>query len=344
MMAFDKIIEDVLAGSHKEPADMGQDLLDRVRKSLMKWCRPDRVERRAPLNGRPYWAAVKALPAPGRDAWGREVAEDSVHAADCALAGYAGDGEWAFVEPSPEDLMNKEYGFFLLSAEEQDDVMDELSKYVLLDVDDIRGPLLGALYAVGVRSDSPNPAWNDRAQRLIAQEEWEQEQQHKDHVRECLSKLDFPYEPDGHNAIVSVAGVSYRVPYTRVREANKFFKKLVEDTEKKTAILAGKLPLITYSPGKGRIGECFLEGNTLTVPAGIAGKVIGRGGKNIKELAEFLGLPSIRVRPDDSLVVGGWWRLAVEPGRLEVPCGIERISKTERKPPKRRPLPDFCRR
>jgi hypothetical protein len=324
---------------------MGQDLLDRVRKSLLTWCRPDRVERRAPLNGRPYWAAVKALPAPGRDAWGREVAEDSVHAADCALAGYAGDGEWAFREPSPEELMNKEYGFLLVSAEKQDEVIDELSKYIELDTDDIRGPLLGALYAIGVRPDSPNPEWNDRARRLIAQEEWEREQKYEDYVRECLSELEFPYEQDGHNAIVSVAGASYRVPHIRVREANRFFRKLVEITEKKAAILAGKLPLITYSQGGGRIGECYLKGNTLTVPTGIAGKVIGRGGKNIKELAEFLGLPAIRVRTDDSLVVRGWWRLAVEPSRLEIPCGIERIfSEFERKPPKRRLLPGSCER
>jgi hypothetical protein len=242
--------------------------------------------------------------------------------------------------------MNKEYGFLLVSAEKQDEVIDELSKYIELDTDDIRGPLLGALYAIGVRPDSPNPEWNDRARRLIAQEEWEREQKYEDYVRECLGELRFPYEQDGHSAIVSVAGASYRVPYIRVREANTFLGKLLEQEQKKAAILAGKMPVLTYSQGKGQIGECFLDGDKLTVPVGIAGKVIGKGGKNIKALAEFLGLPLIRVRADDSLVVRGWWRQAVEPGRLEVPCGIERIpGESEGKSPKPRRLsPGFCER
>ncbi len=304
-----------------------EELLRRAVARVTTWAHPDRIEFRQSFSGGPKMVAIKRLPAPVKDAWGREVTEDAVVAADCNIICYGGEGEWLIERPSEEVLMQQTYPFLLLSDDEQQEVIAALSEFIYLDVDDLRGTRLGAVTPIGAREDSPVPEWNYYIRRL---REAEEERSRKDSLKE-FERLSAFHQIVDHGgtpaALVETKFGSFLVEDWAVDRFNWYLSALEKFYRDVDDYASGRKPIVGWKNRKlGISGEAPLEGNTLRVPPQLIGPVIGKGGENIKPWSRILNrrikVEGIRGAEGAKLT----YFIAAPPRKPELPNGVTPVN------------------
>lgn len=142
----------------------GDALLRCVRRHFVKKMLPDEVG-----YGSGCIYAVKYLPVPSYDIWGREIDRDVV-----ILESGVG-----FLKPQQREELMEEYkqteiSFCIIDKKTQEELEEELNRYIALDCEEHRDtPALMCWYASYMEENSPLEEWNALARRL--NKEWEEE-------------------------------------------------------------------------------------------------------------------------------------------------------------------------
>jgi len=173
---INEAVEEVLKENVKSRVELSWALLLKVKEGIKTEAEPDRLEVthrliEAIVGATPKIVAVKKLPFPVQDAFGLHTDEDRL-----TVARQGWDGKWystknqSVVFETEEEAIsyfkNQKIKFFLISDEEQEEVIRQLSQYIYIDYADVLGPRIASLVAMGAKDDSPNPMWNEKVRSL----------------------------------------------------------------------------------------------------------------------------------------------------------------------------------
>jgi hypothetical protein len=173
---INEAVEEVLDENVQCRVELAWEFLKLVKSKVVVEGYPDDVEVihrliEANAGAMPKMVVIKKLPSPVQDAFGLYTDEDRITVARMGI-----DGRWyATKDPSinfntEEEAIsyfkNQKIKFFLISDEEQEEVIRQLSQYIYIDYADVLGPRIASLVAMGAKDDSPNPMWNEKVRSL----------------------------------------------------------------------------------------------------------------------------------------------------------------------------------
>lgn len=293
------LLESIISAiSAESTGAMAEIFLSSIQRAYQTKCKPDRVERRMSISGgRPRLVAIKTLPEPLPSAWGMETSEDVVLVCKADLS----DG----FPISPEEAMQKEYGFFLLSRQECDEILSLISSFIAYDLEDFSGVRLGALVPLTALDTSPSSEWNERVRGLrekeeaLYAEEKEKERRKKEKRRnEVISLIESEFgeieviKYDEFFVYFTLNGKKYYVSYIDPDKVKKNIDRFKGDLNTFQATIKeykeNKRPLFAYGTFAVYVKDIDERGNTL-IPADIVPHFIGKGGENIKKISRVIG-------------------------------------------------------
>jgi hypothetical protein len=236
----------------------GNALIECVRRHFTKKVLPDKVGYDI---AHKCFYAIKHLPFTSYDAWWCDIDKEVVII----------KVDWCpqDVEGEIQRYSQEEIEFCFIDKETQKTLEDELQKYVCLDCDEHKStPALMCWCASYMEEKSPLEEWNEVAKRL--RKEWEER-------RNAWNRGEAQREEEERRR---------REEQERLERERKEREK----QEKREKLLKGQAYVVKDRYFK----RCYyLERENgklvLRVPKWMAGHVIGKGGRGIKQLQEFLG-------------------------------------------------------
>jgi hypothetical protein len=322
-------LEEVRRGSINSTFKLASLFLYKVRESVKTLSVPDAYKKyQGIFESVPRMVAIKRLPSPVRGAsWSSSlsVTEDVVTVEE----GDHIDDEYVRTEGARRIEEGRLVPFLLLSEDEQEEIIEWIKKYIIFHLYGSDGPLLGAIYAVSCRADTPSEEWNRVVRQLLEKEEEEDrlaEERYLSEMRERAERVAKALQEAGIPARVDWCGDFIGIIYGKGRreeifwnaDYEEYFLRCLEDFKAKEAefkrFWSEEVPL--YLEGKKpvfKVGsvEVFLKGNVLEVPENLIPRLIGRWGKWIKVISDLVGcrvwirkLPAVPVSRKASI-----WRL-----------------------------------
>jgi len=316
---------------------LGEVLLSVVRKRIGGYYFPDEVRVLQNIaGGRPRVVVVKKLKKPTLGAWSDNWDEDMLCVAIGDICGYVGDGFFSCVfvdlrtRKVVEDInvyKNEKFKFYTCRRELMEKLLNILSRYVVFDVDDIKGCVIRAIYVIGVRDDSPNGLWNEAAKEYKRMEEEEirkREEEWKKHIEQkqkeaikllapFAKNIEFYSENIGGRDVpkcrCEIEGKTYsflvtdapdvKKKYEKYKEEKEIFEKHQKYLEEK--VLTNAVPIFECGGFKVYVKD-LLQG-VVKIPKNLIPHFIGRKGEGIKTF-EKLVKKRIKIIPADEYPVG----------------------------------------